>query len=98
MTASMLLGGKGKVRLRSTTAALRPSTMPQSSKKRRPSASTRCIEPVTNCAAPWKVSRGSVEIAVIGLLYAKKHAVVVLTRDGQVVQVSRLAGVALDDD
>src|SRR5689334_12771407 len=58
-TASTSLARNGKSLFRARLSARRPWKSPQSSKSVRPAASRRCIEPVTVCAAPQKVTVGS---------------------------------------
>src|SRR5687768_9083480 len=53
---------KGKRLLRAWASSRRPRTSPQSSKVRRSPTSNRCLEPVTERAAPQKVTVGLVEV------------------------------------
>src|SRR5947207_2361520 len=55
-TASISLAGNGKVLLRANDSARLPWKSPQSSRIFCRPASTRCIEPVTVCAAPQNVT------------------------------------------
>jgi len=55
-TASMEEPGNGRLRFLRSASFRRPWCSPQSSRKRRPPDSTRCIEPVTSPAAPQNVS------------------------------------------
>ena len=51
-------GVEGEAASRRRASSRRPRTRPQSSKMRRPAASTRCMDPVTDWAAPQNVTRG----------------------------------------
>ena len=55
-TASIEEAGNGKLRFLRSASLRRPWCSPQSSRKRRPPDSTRCMEPVTSPAAPQNVS------------------------------------------
>ena len=57
-------GTKGKAALRLRASSFLPWTRPQSSKMRRPAASTKCMEPVTDWAAPQNVTRGPSVVCV----------------------------------
>src|SRR5690348_17177184 len=57
----MSLGRQGNTLLRRWLSARRPWNNPQSKSKVLPQASTWCIEPVTVCVAPQKVTVGSAE-------------------------------------
>src|SRR5438874_5111913 len=66
-TASIADGAKGNSRLLCRDSARRPTTRPQSNSSLEPLASTRCIDPVTDWAAPQKVTAGAEFRCVVGV-------------------------------
>src|SRR5712691_4128813 len=66
-TASIADGEKGNSRLLCRDSARRPTTRPQSKSNLEPLASTRCLEPVTDWAAPQKVTIGADIRCVVGV-------------------------------